>query len=64
MARKLPEYIAVSPISLSCPLCKVKPGKACDLFAGEVEIVHVERIAAATAMDVAAKKARNKAAHR
>lgn len=55
---KFSEYIAVSPINLTCPRRKMKPGKACDLLAGEVEIVHVERIAAAAAIDVKARKLR------
>jgi hypothetical protein len=61
MTKNLPKYIAVSPITLACLRCKVKSGKACDLLDGEVEVVHIERIAAAAAMDREARKARNKA---
>jgi hypothetical protein len=57
---KLPDYIAVSPISLVCPRCKAKPGKVCHMLDGAVELVHIERIKAAAAMDVRAKKAREK----
>jgi hypothetical protein len=57
MAR-FPVYIAVSPATLRCSRCGAKAGKACDISVGEVVIIHIERIAAAAAMDVAAKKAR------
>jgi hypothetical protein len=53
---KLPDYIPISPVTLVCPRCKAKPGRACDLLDGEVEIVHIERIAAAAKGDVAAKR--------
>jgi uncharacterized protein (UPF0179 family) len=54
---KLPEHIAISPITLNCPRCSAQPGQVCDIFDGEVEVVHVERIEWAAAMDVVAKKA-------
>jgi hypothetical protein len=54
---RFPEYIAVSPVTLTCSRCGAKAGKACDMLADEIEIVHIERIAAAAATDVAAKKA-------
>jgi uncharacterized protein (UPF0179 family) len=54
---KLPEHIAISPITLNCPRCSAQPGQVCDIFDGEVEVVHVERIKWAAAMDVVAKKA-------
>jgi hypothetical protein len=57
---KLPKYIAVSPITLVCPRCKAKPGKVCEIFDGQIESVHIERIKAAVAMDVAVKKARRR----
>jgi hypothetical protein len=46
-----------SPMTLTCPRCAAKSGQICEIFHGEVELVHVERIEAATAMDVAAKTA-------
>jgi|SRR5580658_10301678 hypothetical protein len=52
-----PERIAISPITLNCPQCRAQPGQVCDIFDGEVEVVHVERIKWAAAMDVVAKKA-------
>jgi hypothetical protein len=54
MQPERPKHVAISPMTLTCPRCNAKPGQVCDLFDGEVEIVHVERIKAATAMDVAA----------
>jgi hypothetical protein len=53
---KLPDHIAISPITIACPKCKAAPGDICEvLLGGGMEIVHVERIALALAMDVAAK---------
>jgi hypothetical protein len=46
---KFPELIAISPMTLACPQCGVTAGQVCDLFDGEVEVVHVERIKAAIA---------------
>ena len=53
---KLPEHIAISPMTLLCPRCSAQPGQACDIFDGEFEMVHVERIKWAAAMDVTAKR--------
>ena len=44
------EHMAISPMTL-CPR-GATAGQVCALFDGEVEVVHVERIAAALAMDV------------
>ncbi len=44
------EHIAISPMTLC--LRGATAGQVCALFDGEVEVVHVERIAAALAMDV------------
>ena len=57
MAR-LPERIAVNPITLICPRCKAERGTACDMLDDEFELIHLERLEAAAAMDIAAKKAR------
>jgi hypothetical protein len=58
---KVPDYIQVSPLTLVCPRCKMKPGKACAKpFDDDIEVVHIPRIAAAAAMDAKAKKARKK----
>jgi hypothetical protein len=54
----LPEHVAISPMSLVCPRCGAQPGQVCELFDGEVELVHVERIKMAATRDIAAKKAR------
>jgi hypothetical protein len=50
------EHIAVSPMTLTCPRCGAEAGEVCELFDGEVEIVHVARIAAAAARDVELSK--------
>jgi hypothetical protein len=53
---ELPEYVAISPISIVCPRCHAEPGYVCEILFGEgVEIVHVERIKLALAMDVSAR---------
>jgi hypothetical protein len=48
-------HIAISPVILECPRCGAKPGNVCELFDGEVEVIHIERIAAAIAMDGATR---------
>jgi hypothetical protein len=53
---KQSQHIAISPMALACPRCDARAGRVCALFDGEVEVVHVERIAAALVMDVAAAK--------
>lgn len=61
---KLPAYITISPMKLVCPHCQANPGEVCETaFGGERELVHVERIKAAAAMDVAAKKIRKISRH-
>jgi hypothetical protein len=69
LLEKLPPYIAISPVTLACPRCGAAPGRVCEIldgriFDGKVEVVHVERIKAAAAMDSAAKKAREMSAAR
>ena len=49
-------FIPINPVSLICPQCGAQPGKVCDILEGEIELVHVERIKAAAAKDVAAKR--------
>jgi uncharacterized protein (UPF0212 family) len=50
------DYVAISPITLSCPRCHAQSGAACEVLADEaLEIVHVERIKLALATDAAAK---------
>jgi hypothetical protein len=56
--KKIPDYIAVSPITLTCPRCKAKPGTACDMLDDDLDLIHLERVEAAVVMDVASKKAR------
>jgi hypothetical protein len=52
----LPEHIAISPMTLTCPRCGAKAGEVCELFDGEVEVVHVARIEAAAAREFPARK--------
>jgi hypothetical protein len=52
---RLPDYVAISPISLTCPRCHAEPGAACEVLDEDLEIVHVERIELATEMDGPAK---------
>ena len=54
----LPEFVAVNPMTLECPLCKAEQGHTCETNRGDPEPVHLERIAAALKIDAAAKKAR------
>jgi hypothetical protein len=54
----LPDYIPISPMTLTCPRCKAAPGVACQKLRDEVELIHIERIEAAAEKDLAAKKAR------
>jgi hypothetical protein len=54
----LPEFVAVNPTTLECPRCKAEAGHACETTDRDSEPVHLERIAAALAMDQAAKKGR------
>lgn len=52
--RKLPEHITVSPMTLACPKCKAVPGTPCDIV-NDFELIHLERIQQAAAMDAANK---------
>lgn len=54
---RLPEHIAISPITLLCPRCGAVPGKVCEVVDGEIEIVHLDRIKAALKLDEAARAA-------
>ena len=53
---KLPGFLKINPLTLNCPRCSAKPGKACDKLHDALEGVHVERIALAAAKDIKAKK--------
>jgi hypothetical protein len=55
--RSNPEYVAISPMTLACPRCKAKPGKACVVIKDSLELIHLERIEAAITLDEVAKKA-------
>lgn len=52
---KIPKYIPISPITIPCLKCKAKPGYACAVLGEGQEIVHVERIKAAAALDSIAR---------
>jgi hypothetical protein len=44
-------------MSLVCPRCNAEPGEVCEVLPADgLEIFHVERIKAAAAMDLLAKK--------
>jgi hypothetical protein len=53
----IPDVLPTSPISLVCPLCGAKPDRDCIEISGNLSIIHVARIAAATLAD---KKLRRK----
>jgi len=55
---KIPEHVAVSPMTLWCPRCKAKPGEACDMLDDLVELIHLERIEAAITMTRRGKKSK------
>jgi hypothetical protein len=49
----------ISPMILVCPLCGAKPGHVCETASGgALEIIHVARIKAAVAKEVAIKNER------
>jgi hypothetical protein len=48
---RLPYRIATSPLMSACPLCHVQSGENCELYFGEDENIHVERIWAAVKLD-------------
>jgi hypothetical protein len=57
--RGLLEYTRISPITLVCPRCNAKPGEVCEVLTDAgLELVHIERIKWAEAMDVLAKRTR------
>ena len=43
--------LAVSPISLVCPLCEAERGEECKTSAGKFSAIHVQRIAMAALYD-------------
>ena len=45
------EVLAVSPLSLACPFCKVGPRLDCANTAGGFAVVHVARIKKAATLD-------------
>ena len=55
----IPEVLAVSPISLTCPLCGAKPHHDC-VPGHEFGFVHVARIRAAAAKDMTKRESRDK----
>jgi hypothetical protein len=46
-----PHRIVISSLTWACPVCHVQPGEVCELYFGEDENVHVERIWVAVKMD-------------
>jgi len=51
-----PEHISVNPLTVACPRCKAAPGTPCDVL-DDFDLIHLERINKAAAME-AAKKTR------
>jgi hypothetical protein len=45
------EALAVSPLSLACPFCKVGPRLDCEKSEGGFAVVHVARIKKAATLD-------------
>ena len=56
-----PARLPISPMTLVCPLCSAKPGHDCETVTGiHLPIVHVARVKAAAARDLAVRKARSR----
>jgi hypothetical protein len=54
---EIPEHVGISPMAVVCPRCHAKPSDVCEILFGEgLEIIHIERIKLALAMDVSAKE--------
>ena len=51
-------YLPISPLALTCPMCKAKPHMDCETSSGSFSMMHVARIKAAMRINVAARKAR------
>ncbi len=49
-----PKHISISPLSVACPKCKAAPGTPCDVL-NEFDLIHLERINEAAAMEAANK---------
>jgi len=62
MAKRIPDVLPVSPLSLACPLCKAKPNHDCTSISS-YGILHVARIRAAAARDMAKRKKKNREAN-
>jgi hypothetical protein len=54
--KNVPEYVAVSPMTLECPRCQAKPGAAWDMLDDAIALIQLERIEAAITLDESAKK--------
>lgn len=51
-------HLPISPLALSCPMCKAIPRMDCHTSAGSFSMLHVARVKAAMRINVAARKAR------
>ena len=47
-------------MTLICPRCSAQPGAPCAILKNQVEVIHTERIEAASEKDTAARKIREK----
>jgi hypothetical protein len=54
LSTKLPSHIAISPMTLACPRCNAEPAKVCEVLPNGQQVVHLERVRLAAAIDVAA----------
>ena len=54
----IPDVLPTTPISLICPLCGAKPNRDCIKISGNLSIIHVARIAAASRADKTMKRKR------
>ena len=61
MAKSITDVLPVSPLSLACPLCKAKPNYDCTSISS-YGILHVARIRAAAARDMAKRKKKSREA--
>jgi hypothetical protein len=52
--QKPPDYSPTGPLMVSCPQCSAAPGVVCQVVLSDgLELIHVERIRAAVAVDIA-----------
>jgi hypothetical protein len=56
-----PDYVSISPMSVCCPKCEAAPWVVCEVILSDgLELVHVERIRVAAAIDLASVEKRGR----